>query len=299
MTTCAACGHELGLGRFCTNCGAALPEDAAATTEHDWRNDTMVRDRESGSAFLPPPAPEPVQPVALAPEPDPARATRTPREVPRWLPWLLGWLLLAVIAAMIGWTYGSGGPANDEAAGSNGASGSTGDGAPESPAPAELPADAADITEAATATAPDTAPPNQDIDGNAVTYDAVHMLDGNPSTAWRMSGDGTGVVLTFTLPEATRLVSVGLVNGYAKIDGSVNWYPRNRRIDSVTWGFDDGSTLRQDLIDNPALQTIGVDGGVVTSSVTLTLTSVSAPGDDDGRDFTPVSDVRLIGSAAS
>ncbi|MBA3782282.1 MAG: hypothetical protein H0X12_10595, partial [Nocardioides sp.] len=71
MTTCATCGHELGLGRFCTNCGAALPADAAATTEHDWRNDTMVRDRESGSAFLPPPAPEPVQPVAPAPEPGP------------------------------------------------------------------------------------------------------------------------------------------------------------------------------------------------------------------------------------
>ncbi len=292
MTTCATCGSELGVGRFCANCGAAVPDNSAETTAHDWRADTMVSPSQAGSASWPPPAPAP------GPGPGPGR---TPREVPRWLPWLLGWLLLAVIAAMIGWTYGSHGPTdgptdgpNDRAAGSTG---STGAGSPESPAPAELPADAADITAAATATAPDTAPPNQDINGNAVSYVAAHMLDGDPATAWRMSGDGTGVVLTFTLPEATRLVSVGLINGYAKIDGPVNWYPRNRRIDSVTWGFDDGSTLRQDLLDNPAMQTIGLEG-VVTSSVTLTLTAVSAPGSDQGRDFTPVSDVRLIGSAA-
>ncbi len=223
---------------------------------------------------------------------------RAPREVPRWLPWLLGWLLLAVIAAMIGWTFGSGSPSSPPTSDESDPAAATDSGASPSPSSSPLPSDAADITAAATAAAPDTAPPNQDINGDAVTYDAVHMLDGNPATAWRMSGDGTGVVLTFTLPEATRVTSVGLINGYAKIDGDVNWYPRNRRITSVTWGFDDGSTLRQDLIDNPSLQTIGVDD-VVTSSVTLTLTAVSPPGGGkDGRDFTPVSDIRLIGSAA-
>ncbi len=297
MTTCATCGNEQGLGRFCSKCGAPV-DDAGATSDQEWRTDTQARPLDSTQRFAPLPAPEPAPGVApVVPPPGPSRS---PREVPRWLPWLLGWLLLAVIAAMIGWTYGTGGPANDTAddPGADTRAGAGGDDASsQSPTPADLPADATDITAAATATAPVTAPPNQDLAGNPVTYDAVQMLDGDPSTAWRMPGDGSGIVLTFTLPQATRLGSVGLVNGYAKVDGEVDWYPRNRRITSVTWGFDDGSTLRQDLIDSPAMQTIGTDG-VVTSSVTLTLTSVSAPGESGGRDFTPISDVRLIGSAA-
>ncbi|WP_426244170.1 NADase-type glycan-binding domain-containing protein [Nocardioides sp. LHG3406-4] len=224
----------------------------------------------------------------------PDAGPRPHREVPRWLPWLLGWLLLAVIAAMVGWAVGSDG---SPAKGSAGSSAGPASDAPASPGSAPLPAGASDITATATAAAPETAPPNQDLDGKTVTYDAVHMLDGDPSTAWRMPGDGTGVVLTFTLPGPTRIASVGLVNGYAKVDGPVDWYPRNRRITSVTWGFDDGSTLDQELIDSPAMQTIGTEG-VVTSTVTLTLDTVSAPGARAGRDYTPVSDVRLGGSSA-
>lgn len=271
MTTCATCGHEQGGGRFCANCGSPVTEPDAAVT---------------ATTYLPPVEPEP----ALAPAPPPSDG------IPRWLPWLLGWLLLAVVAAMVGWAFGSGG--DDERSPSSATTG------PGSPAPAgtglpadpAAPADPADVTTSATVVVPETAPPNRSVDGEAVSYDGGLMLDGDPSTAWRMSGDGTGAVLTFTLAEATRLSSVGLVNGYAKVDGDVDWYPRNRRISAVTWGFDDGSTLQQDLIDNPALQTIGLEGGVVTSTVTLTLTTVSAPGAEGGRDFTPVSDVRLIGT---
>ena len=262
MTTCASCGHEQGEGRFCSGCGA--PVAAAAT-----RDVTATA----------------VQPAVLPVSPAPTRVPPAARRgVPGWLPWLLGWLVLAVVAAMVGWSLGS-----DPDAPLRSGAGST-----DLPADAGDAGDMSDVTGTATPDVPETAPANRSIDGDPVTYDAAHLLDGDPATAWRMPGDGTGAVLTFRLPGPTRLASVGLVNGYAKVDGPVDWYPRNRRVEAVTWGFDDGTTLRQDLIENPSMQTVAVDD-VVTSSVTLTLTSVSAPGAEDGRDFTPVSDVRLIG----
>ena len=73
------------------------------------------------------------------------------------------------------------------------------------------------------------------------------MRDGNPTTAWRTAGDGTGAVITITLPEPTVVTRVGLVNGYAKQVAGVDWYPNNRRILAVTWGFDNGTHARADL----------------------------------------------------
>ena len=44
---------------------------------------------------------------------------------------------------------------------------------------------------------------------------------------------------------------VGLVNGYAKQVAGVDWYPNNRRILAVTWGFDDGTTVEQTFAERP------------------------------------------------
>ena len=294
MSTCATCGHEAGAGRFCTSCGSPLATGAEAPTHTALRpvahGDVPTAGSRTDDVFMPPPAPEPY-----------AAAPGRPRGgVPRWLPWLLGWLLLAVVAGMVGWALGSddpGEPGGEPAPGGTVASTPRESGSDGGPSDGSLPEQVSDVTGEATAEAPTTAPPNQDVDGNPVTYDAVRMLDGDPSTAWRMAGDGTGAVLRFTLPGRTRLTSVGLVNGYAKVDGDIDWYPRNRRVTAVTWGFDDGSTLRQELIEGPSTQTIAAD--VVTTTVTLTLEEVSAPGETGGRDFTPVSDVRLIGAAAA
>ena len=55
----------------------------------------------------------------------------------------------------------------------------------------------------------------------------------------------------FELAAPTTLTSVGLVNGYAKTaqDGgtSFDWYAGNRRVLAVEWVFDDGTVVRQDL----------------------------------------------------
>ncbi len=154
----------------------------------------------------------------------------------------------------------------------------------------------------ATARVPATAPPNQDVDGNMVRYEARNMLDGVPTTCWRMAGDGTGKVITFDLAAPTRLTKVGLVNGYAKTatdqrGRTLDWYHGNRRVLAVEWTFDDGTTVTQDLRDTKKMQTQRVDP-VTTEHVRLRLVSVSPPGHGRAaRNYTPISDVTLQGSA--
>jgi hypothetical protein len=151
----------------------------------------------------------------------------------------------------------------------------------------------------ATASAPLTRAPGRDTAGNKTSYDASNMLDGDPTTAWEMPGDGSGKELTFTLPGATHLTEVGLVNGYAKTGRQggkkMDWYAGNRRVLAVEWVFDDGSSVEQDLRKTRDMQTTHVD--VTTTTVRLRLVRVSAPGKGpDRRNMTAVSEVRLGGA---
>ena len=160
-------------------------------------------------------------------------------------------------------------------------------------------AEAVDHTAEASAEAPRTAPPNQDVDGNPTSYDASNMLDGVPETAWRAAGDGAGLKIVFTFPEKTRITEVGLVNGYAKeaSDGSgatLDWYAGHRRIEQVTWNLG-GDVVRQDLVDDREMQTIEVEA-VEVRKIVLKIVSTTPPGDGpSARDFTAISDVLLAG----
>jgi hypothetical protein len=148
----------------------------------------------------------------------------------------------------------------------------------------------------ASVSVPATAPPNQDVSGNQVRYDGRNMLDGVPATCWRMPGDGTGAEITFSLAEPTVISSVGLINGYAKSAGPLNWYTGNRRILSVEWVFDDGAVIDQDLAETRDLQSVDVEP-VTTSTVLLRILQVSKPGNGPAaRNYTPISDIALVGT---
>ena len=122
------------------------------------------------------------------------------------------------------------------------------------------------------------------------------MVDGVADTCWRMPGDGTGMELTFTLAGPTELTEVGLINGYAKRAGKLDWYAGNRRVRSVEWVFDDGTVVPQSLSESRNLQTLQIDP-ITTSTVVLRLVSVSAPGQGpSARNFTPISEVSLYGT---
>lgn len=145
---------------------------------------------------------------------------------------------------------------------------------------------------------PETAPPTTDFDGNLVAYEASQLNDGDLSTAWRMAGDATGQTLTLTLAEPGVVHRVGLVNGYSKQVAGVDWYPNNRRILSVTWVFEDGSSLEQTFAERTGLQMLKVPP-VQTATIGIQLTSVTPPGSGNlGRDYTAISEVSVIGRRA-
>ncbi len=138
-----------------------------------------------------------------------------------WLPWAVGatgLILVALIGALLLVTGddeadpGAGSAPRDRAGDpattqSSSPSASAG---PTRPKPTEsLPARAGplDLVRYTAVDVPDTAPPNVDVSGNEVRYDAANMLDGVAETCWRMPGSGADdeIVFTFEAPvELTR-----------------------------------------------------------------------------------------------
>lgn len=326
MDLCDQCGAELGIGRFCTNCGH--PVSAPATPE-EWRTDTAERPRFT----VPPPAPSsPEQPrfplyadqaevdaggestAFLAPvaESEPPRHRGDdPRGGADWLPWVVGLLVMVLIAAAGGWLLFSGDDDEPVLTQEPSRSGDRSPGRDRSPAQEPSPTEGepdgsgevVDLTPSVRVEAPAPAPPSQDSSGNTVRYVATNMLDGLEETTWRMPGDGTGASIAFSLDSPAVLSEVGLINGYAKVGqdagGLLDWYAGNRRIFEVEWSFDDGTVLTQTLRESAGMQTLALDD-VETRSVTLRLLEVSEPGPGRAsRDYTAISDVSLVGTPAT
>jgi len=277
----------------------------------------------SRSPVLPPPAPPGATPPPDYPTSSSTTDTasgsfrhigeRPPRSVVGWLPWAVGAAVLLLVGIVGIWLL----LGNDDSTPTASDPGSTDkapsdtkasqdqktepSGKPDKPGKdkSPKPGTSADVARSATASAPRTAPPNEDVDGNLVRYEPRNMLDGVPETTWRMPGDGTGRTLTFQLAEPTTLSEVGMINGYAKSSTEGNqtfdWYHGNRRVLEAEWKFDDGTTVSQDLTDTRNLQTIEVDD-VTTETVRLRLVDVSPPGSGpSGRNNTAISEVSLVG----
>ncbi|WP_162605983.1 discoidin domain-containing protein, partial [Jiangella aurantiaca] len=161
------------------------------------------------------------------------------------------------------------------------------DGSGESPPAAELAAQA-DVE------VPGTAPDGVDSAGNTVGYGAANLVDGDPSTAWRVEGDASGKEVVLTLPAARTITEVGIVNGYAKVDDASGdrRYGENRRVLAVTWIFDDGTEASYALEETVEPQVFALDAPVETTTVRVRLDEVSDPG---GRDFTAIGELSLTG----
>jgi hypothetical protein len=205
-------------------------------------------------------------------------------------PWLIGGLALAVIALIAGGLVFLVAPSGDEDADDSDRQGQ-----------GEQRDNTAKVDRKSTLTpadiaVPGSAPASVDEDGNPVTFEATNMIDSDPRTSWRMAGDGSGSVVTLTFDDAVTVTEVGLINGYAKTDPPHDWYAGNRRIESVTWVFDDGTEVAQDFDEVQDPQMISVDD-VETTTIELRIVEVSAPGGGpDGRDFTAISDVEFVGA---
>lgn len=233
--------------------------------------------------------------ASVEPDQDHDPSPRDGRRGRRWRVLLVLLLVAAVLAAaVLGWRSMQG---PDGGTASDGTGSATDAGA-----------EARDLTGTASATVPGTAPPATEVGGGRATFEADHLLDGDPRTAWRVAGSAQGEEIVLSLPEAVSISRVGLVNGYAKratdeAGQRFDWYHGNRRVTAVTWVFDTGTgtptEVEQDLSKDRQLQLIDV-GPVTTDTVVLRLRTVSDPGAGRaGRDFTAIGDVALIGTPAS
>jgi hypothetical protein len=141
---------------------------------------------------------------------------------------------------------------------------------------------------------PGSAPPNNDVDGTQVTFVGPNLVDGDAETAWRLAGDQTGAVITLRFDTEVTVNQVGMVNGWAKTTRSTSgaeydWYHANRRVLSVDWIIG-GRTFPQSFGDTTDMQVLDIPD-VRTSDVQVKITSVSAPGTTNPRDYTAISEI--------
>jgi hypothetical protein len=139
---------------------------------------------------------------------------------------------------------------------------------------------------------PTTAENGTDDAGNPISYDSSNLYDGDPATCWRMNGDGTGRTITIDLGTSMTVTTVGLIPGYAKQDPKtgVDRFMQNRRVATVTWSSDDGKTVSQAFVNSPSMQTVQMPS--VTRYLRVTIGAVTS---HDGRDFTAISEIGIVG----
>jgi hypothetical protein len=309
---CLHCGATVTVGRFCTYCGARLgteptnpriwpsPTDTAERV-YDASPSTYVPQTTGSSAYV-----AAAEPAYLTPDP----GTRRPGPGPGlWVGVALAMVVMLVVGGLLLFrgfgggndTPGASAPivprARNKA--SKSPSSQTSPSASSSSAAPTVTGPPTNVAGFAQATAPAHAPSGVDFAGRPVSYVAPNMVDGRNDTCWRTAGDATGMELTFRLDQPTKVTRVGLVNGYSKIAYAhgrpFDWYLGNRRVLSVDWIFDDGTTIAQQLGKNRAMQQRPVRP-VTTSVVRLRITAVSPPGKGRAaRNDTAISEVLILG----
>lgn len=146
------------------------------------------------------------------------------------------------------------------------------------------------------ATASCVSDPAVDSEHHLVRYDSEYVVDDKPQTAWRCNGSGEGQQITLTMPRPSRIVGVGLINGYAKVYGDANLYPQYRRVRTVRWTLPDGTWFDQDFTDDDeSIQKVMIPPHAVKGDITLTIIATTEPGllGEPTRDSVLISSVQV------
>lgn len=147
------------------------------------------------------------------------------------------------------------------------------------------------------ATASCISDPALDSNHKVIRYDADNLVDNKPQTAWRCNGSAQGQQITVSVPKSTRIVGVGMINGYAKKEEDVDLYPQYRRVRSVRWSLPDGTWFIQDFTDDDeSPQTLMIAPHKVSGDVVVTIISTTEPGrrGEPTRDSLLISEVQLL-----
>jgi serine/threonine protein kinase len=145
--------------------------------------------------------------------------------------------------------------------------------------------------------ASETAEPGIDSQGNQISYDPWNVSDGWYDTAWRVPGDGIGHSIELDFVGPVRISEIQLIPGYAKIDPNdgTDRFFQNRRVKQVLFEFSDGSIVEASFTDTPELQVVPLSPPVISDYVLVVIMETTEPGSNDGRDFTPISEIVVIG----
>lgn len=141
--------------------------------------------------------------------------------------------------------------------------------------------------------------PSKDSLGQPASYEPERAIDGDPTTAWRCTGDGVGQSITLELAGPAAVDRVGVVPGLAKTDPGdlTDRYAQNRRLVRIRLDTDAGSV--QATLDpsatNRAMQYVDLPA-MTTRRVTVTIMA-SVPGSaqngQDARDTVAISEISV------
>ena len=137
------------------------------------------------------------------------------------------------------------------------------------------------------------APPGVDAAGRRVSYGAANLTDGHHDSAWRVPGDGRGVVISMRFDQPVTVHGLALIPGYAKIDETdgTDRFRQNRRVVRVRVAYDAAETPELRFADRPELQNHAV-GPHRTSEVRIEILETTP---NPSRDFTAISEIELRG----
>jgi hypothetical protein len=143
-----------------------------------------------------------------------------------------------------------------------------------------------------------TARGSTDSRGNPVDFKPENTIDGDPASAWRCEGSGNGVTITYSLPAAARIVQIGAIPGYDRVDPFNNddRFFENRRLQSANWTCLDAAgtalaTSAQAFNDDRSMQVQNVAGFDACQAIRLEITD-STP--STRRDFIAISEVTIL-----
>jgi len=141
------------------------------------------------------------------------------------------------------------------------------------------------------------APPVDRGGGVQDTYAAANAVDADDATAWCVEGDGVGQFLVLGFTGTVEVTQVALIPGYDKIDPATgeDRFAENRKIESVRFHFDDGSTVDR-TFDPPTPDLAPTELGepIPTRAIAIEVVRTSAPSAPN-RDFTCISTVMVRG----
>jgi serine/threonine-protein kinase len=139
-----------------------------------------------------------------------------------------------------------------------------------------------------------------DASGNPISYDPQNAVDRRADTTWRVDGDGAGQWLQLDFEFEVSISSLGLIPGYDKIDPSdgTDRFVQNRVVRVVRFEFSDGSSVRASFAQSRDMQFVAFEQPIRTRSIRIVVeqTYPAPPEEQGGRDFTPISEVQVLGT---